>query len=67
MTNNRLLRVSLVVACLGLATLSRTQTEPRTSLSTPPVPSKSPPEVLASPSQPCVDIMLYTDFDLFVL
>ncbi|MGZ5983263.1 MAG: hypothetical protein ACXWO3_20310, partial [Isosphaeraceae bacterium] len=50
MTKNRLLRVSLVIACLGLATLSRAQTEPRTSLSTPLVPSKSPPEVSASPS-----------------
>ncbi len=50
MTKNGLLRVSLVVACLGLAALIRAQTEPRTSLSTPPVPSKSPPEVSASPS-----------------
>ena len=50
MTKNRLSRVSLVVACLGLAALSRAQTEPRTSLSTPPVPSKSPPAVSASPS-----------------
>ena len=50
MTKNRLLRVSLVVACLGLAALSRAQTEPSTSLSTPPVPSESPPEVSASPS-----------------
>ena len=30
--------------------MSRAKTEPRTSLSTPPVPSKSPPEVSASPS-----------------
>src|SRR5208337_432588 len=50
MTKNRPLRVSLVIACLGLAALSRAQTEPRTSLSTPPIPSNSPPEVSASPS-----------------
>src|SRR5271157_6574287 len=50
MTKNRLLRVSLVVACLGLSALGRAQTRPRSSLSTPPVPFMSPPEVSASPS-----------------
>src|SRR5271165_7190459 len=50
MRKNRLSKVSLVVACLGLAVQCRAQTEPRTSPSKPPVQSDSAPGGSASPS-----------------